>query len=117
MTDRKSRKITGFLAISAIIAALAFGIFTEKDGRTEAELPLEPHAENHRVCRLELNGADRESLLAVPGMRRETAEAILRYRDLRGGFRTLGQLWEIPELTGEDFTEIGPYVTVSRRTP
>ena len=117
MTDRKSRKFPALFVISTIFLALLFCTLTYKDGCLPPAVPLEAHRSSRQIHRLELNGADRESLLAVPGMTEKAAAAILADRDRRGGFRHIRQLWEIEGLDGETMVEILPYLTVSRRTP
>ena len=116
MTPGKRRKIPELLVICTIIFAGLFCIFTYKDGCLPQETDLEPYRGVRRYCRVELNGADRDTLLALPGMTETAAEAILGSRDRLGGFKTGRQLGNIPGLSGEDLVDIAPYVTVSRRT-
>jgi competence ComEA-like helix-hairpin-helix protein len=51
--------------------------------------------------RLELNRADKDSLLSVPGIGEKLAERILEYRRLRGGFRGIEELREIKGITAK----------------
>jgi DNA uptake protein ComE-like DNA-binding protein len=50
--------------------------------------------------RIDINSADQDALDAVEGLRGHGPE-IVRYRDERGGFKSLRELDEVPGLTGK----------------
>jgi competence protein ComEA len=56
-------------------------------------------------ARIDLNTADQDALDAIDGLRGHGHE-IVRYRDERGGFTSVGQLDEVPGLTGKISDEI-----------
>jgi DNA uptake protein ComE-like DNA-binding protein len=56
-------------------------------------------------ARIDLNTADQDALDAINGLRGHGHE-IVRYRDERGGFTSVGQLDEVPGLTGKITDEI-----------
>ena len=49
---------------------------------------------------IDLNSADQEALDSIAGLRGHGPE-IVRYREERGGFTEVGQLDEVPGLTGK----------------
>jgi len=50
--------------------------------------------------RIDINSADQDALDAVEGLKGHGHE-IVRYRDERGGFKSLRELDEVPGLTGK----------------
>ncbi len=50
--------------------------------------------------RLDLNSAEKDALDAIEDLRGHGHE-IVRYREERGGFTSVNQLEEVPELTGK----------------
>jgi len=55
--------------------------------------------------RIDLNSADQEELDAVDGLKGHGHE-IVRYREERGGYTSVGQLEEVPGFTGKLTPEI-----------
>jgi len=54
-------------------------------------------------------------LQSLPGVGPKTAQAILDYRDLRGGFRSVEELLEVKGIGPKKMEKIRPYVTVGYR--
>lgn len=98
----------------ALALALALGL----GGRALAE-PLEPTRREHelapsepRVEPLDLNRADEEALLALPGIGPTRARAILAYRASHGGFRSVSQLLQIKGIGRALLKQLRPLVTI-----
>lgn len=64
---------------------------------------------------IDLNRASAEMLQSLPGVGPKTAQAILDYRDLRGGFRSVEELLEVKGIGPKKMEKIRPYVTVGYR--
>lgn len=58
---------------------------------------------------IDLNHADSLTLIALPGIGAKSAEAIIRYRKLLGGYHSVTQLFEIPIITEENFSRFYKY--------
>jgi competence protein ComEA len=50
--------------------------------------------------RLDINAADQDALEGVEGLK-DHGHEIVRYREARGGFKSLRELDEVPGLTGK----------------
>jgi len=61
-----------------------------RDGK-QIVVPLHGQGSRSRA-KLDINGASREQLLAVPGIDPDLADAIVAYREAQGGFQRLAQL-------------------------
>ncbi|MFR9651780.1 MAG: helix-hairpin-helix domain-containing protein, partial [Rikenellaceae bacterium] len=77
---------------------------------------LESHAK-YRVQKsrleeesIDLNHADSATLISLPGIGAKSAEAIIRYRKLLGGYHSVTQLFEIPIITEENFSRFYKYL-------
>ncbi len=61
----------------------------------------------------DLNHADSVTLVALPGIGAKSAEAIIRYRKLLGGYHSVTQLFEIPIITEQNFSLFHKYFFVN----
>ena len=66
---------------------------------------------------LNLNEADRLSLVELPAITYAMADAILKLRDKKGGFKSFNELNEVDVLTVGAMGQIRPFVRVVRVTP
>ena len=67
---------------------------------------IEPKAQGKAVVekqRVEINSADFEALVAVNGIGEKSAEEIIKYRDLLGGYHSTEQLKELNCVTEQNF--------------
>lgn len=55
---------------------------------------------------IELNGADSATLRSVVGIGEKSVMAIIRYRERLGGFYSVDQLTEVPQVTESNFERI-----------
>ncbi|HLX59765.1 MAG TPA: helix-hairpin-helix domain-containing protein [Planctomycetota bacterium] len=63
-------------------------------------------AETNTVARINLNAADVEELMTLPEMSRRQAQAIIKARAKRGGFKSVGELTSVPGLTDANVRRI-----------
>jgi competence protein ComEA len=81
------------------------------DGKT-ITVPLLGHCPRSRSTKLDINGATREQLLAVPGMDPGLADAILAYRQAEGGFTKLTELKSELGLDATTYKQLARYLRV-----
>lgn len=62
--------------------------------------------------RVNINRADRDELMRLPGVGPATAEAILRYREANGAFETPDDLMLVPGIKQAKFDAMAPFVVV-----
>jgi DNA uptake protein ComE-like DNA-binding protein len=62
---------------------------------------------------VELNAANQEDLMKIPGIGESFAKWIINYRTRLGGFSKPGQLLEVWKIDAEKYAQIEPYVTVN----
>lgn len=67
-----------------------------------------------QVIKLDLNAATEVMLVALPGIGTYTATKIITYRDRLGGFLSLEQLHEIPNLKPEILQHVIPYLSLKK---
>lgn len=77
---------------------------TAGDGR---ESSLEPVS-----GKVNLNQADKNLLMTLPGIGEVKAEAILRYREEKGGFRSIEEIQQISGIKSKAFEKIKDRITV-----
>ena len=63
---------------------------------------------------VDLNQADEQALLALPGIGPARAQAILAYRAAHGGFRSVSQLLQIRGIGRALLKQLRPLVTLSQ---
>lgn len=97
--------------IAYILLALALcGGVAHADDR--ACTCVEP-AESRAAAVVDLNTADEQALLALPGIGPARARAILAFRASHGGFRSVSQLLSIKGIGRALLKELRPLVTIS----
>jgi competence protein ComEA len=74
--------------------------------------PLEIESDLPLQFRIDLNEADRATLLQIPGVGEAMAERILSYRQANGPFRNLQQLLEIRGMGAATLERLRPWVEV-----
>lgn len=62
---------------------------------------------------LDLNAAELDDLMGLPGIGETRAAAILDYRARRGPFQSPEELMEVPGIGPATFEQLRPYITVT----
>ena len=65
---------------------------------------------------INVNTADLDVLVCLPGMSRELAQAIISYRQSNGYFNNIGELLKLPDMTRDTFKQIAPLLTARSET-
>ncbi len=92
----------------ALLAVLAIIVAAPLVARWVRREPPPPPADG----RLDLNAATREELSALPGIGDTRAEAILRFRAMRGRLGSVDDLCEVPGLDAKTVERLRPFVKV-----
>lgn len=59
---------------------------------------------------IDLNSADAEQLCQIPGIGESRAEAIIKYRDAKGGFDSPEELMQVPGIKEGIYARVSPYI-------
>ena len=103
---RSAQSATAFL-LGLAVALLGIQLWSMSRWSTR---PLE--LERERIpYRIDLNSAQREQLLQVPGIGERTAEKIEAYRDAHGPFQSKTELTQIPGIGPAKYEKMGDWVT------
>ena len=70
-------------------------------------------SENTSDGKINLNRADKETLMTIPGIGEAKAEAIIAYREEHGSFQSVESLMEIPGIKEGIYNRISQYVCVN----
>ena len=106
----------------ALLAALLIGFFLGRNTvsdtlRVQTERPavqpvFEEVMQEEEIQTVDLNTADAQALMAVPGVGEVLAQRILEYRELAGGFALAEQLLEVEGIGEAKFAQIRAYIKV-----
>lgn len=66
------------------------------------------------VFPLDINEADIDELVLLPGIGKVKAKAIVRYREENGGFSRIEDLVKVPGIGAKTLEKLKPYITVSK---
>lgn len=69
--------------------------------------------ESKSLTVIDINVADSLQLIQIPGIGPAFSGRILRYRQILGGFHSVGQIMEVFGMTTERFEQIEPYMTIN----
>lgn len=87
-------------------------IYTNEEG-LDADLQI--HDQNSgktEAGKININKADKEELMTLPGIGEAKAESILEYRDAQGGFQTIEEIMNIAGIKEAVFSKIKEKITV-----
>ena len=90
---------------------LPYVIFSERENpspidSTAQDAPLPIDDITPKTTPIEINSADSLTLISVNGIGAKSAHAILRYRELLGGYYSVEQISELEVITEENFYKI-----------
>jgi len=63
--------------------------------------------------RININEADQEELMSLPGVGQTKADSIIEYRNTKGKFKTIEELMNIPGIKEGLFSQISSYITIN----
>lgn len=104
------RTVSALIVLLSLFAAHVAHAAESAAGREEAPCPS---AEANSPTVVDLNTADEQTLLALPGIGPARARAILAYRSAHGAFRSVSQLLHIKGIGRSLLRKLRPLVTLS----
>src|SRR5690554_3712923 len=108
--ESATRKEAGF-------SSLAAARFIETDGQSDRELKKEPASSLLREGKVDLNTADRETLMALPGIGPAMAERILADRSERGPYGAPDELIRVKGIGAKTLERLLPYLSGDSAEP
>jgi len=106
MFTRQERQVVLFLAALALLGVAA-DFAAKKFSSVKAIQFLEPD-----ITKIELNSADRDLLMSVPGIGQKLGQRILEYRTQNGAFKEIEELKKIKGITDYRFRKIKNFFVV-----
>lgn len=100
MFTRQERQVVLFLAALALVG-IAADFIAKKFSSAKTIQFLEPD-----IAKIELNSADKDSLMSVPGIGQTLSQRILEYRIRQGEFKKMEELKKIKGITDYRFRKI-----------
>lgn len=108
--ESATRKESGF-------SSLAAARFIETDGQSDRELKKEKGSSLLREGKVDLNTADRETLMALPGIGPAMAERILADRSERGPYGAPDELIRVKGIGAKTLERLLPYLSGASAEP
>jgi len=108
--ESATRKEAGF-------SSLAAARFIETDGQSDRELKKEKGSSLLREGKVDLNTADRETLMALPGIGPAMAERILADRWERGPYGAPDELIRVKGIGAKTLERLLPYLSGASAEP
>lgn len=108
--ESATRKEAGF-------SSLAAARFIETDGQSDRELKKEKGSSLLREGKVDLNTADRETLMALPGIGPAMAERILADRSERGPYGAPDELIRVKGIGVKTLERLLPYLSGASAEP
>lgn len=102
----QERQVVLFLIAVALIG-LATDFFTKRHAPNKT---LASISEN--IGKVDLNTADRDLLMKIPGIGEKLAQRIIEYREEKGGFNGLEEIGNIKGITNYRYEKIKDYLVV-----
>ncbi len=113
MSEKKNKKlifkIIIFAFILVIIIVLVIGFQKITYNKKELQKSIVP-TEQEDITKIDINNADIENLMKLPGIGQIKAKAIMDYREKIGEFTSLKELTKIKGIGEKTFEKILPYL-------
>ncbi|MFA4984847.1 MAG: ComEA family DNA-binding protein [Candidatus Omnitrophota bacterium] len=106
LTQQECRAILFLTALALIGSGANFIIKMNSKTRPMPVLSFD-------IARINLNDADEEALMKVPGIGEKTAQRILDYRFREGGFGGIEELKKVKGISGYRYERLKDYFTVN----
>jgi competence ComEA-like helix-hairpin-helix protein len=106
---RQERQVILFLAALALFG-IGADFIAKKSGSLKTILFLNPD-----TGKVDLNSADRDSLLGVPAIGPKLAQRIIEYRNQLGAFKAIEELKDVKGITDYRFQKIKDSFVISER--
>lgn len=111
MNDRK------YLLISIVILAIALSVYFYRQNRVNKSLneeaPYSSQNNSSNDLRIDINTAEINMLICLPGIGEVTAGKIIEYRDTHNGFDSIEEIMNISGIKEKRFEQIRDYIYVS----
>ncbi len=104
-----SLMLSGFFLAILLLRGQAFFSNTTRPLEVDSDLPLR--------FRIDLNEADRATLLQVPGVGEKMAGRIIDYREANGPFQNLQQLLQVQGIGSATLERLRPWIDVKSLSP
>ena len=105
----QERKVLLFLSL-LFAAGVLLSVFKKTSGCNICFVDLYSRKAGPGV--VDINQADREELIALPGIGEKTADEIIAYRASRGGFKDLAELKEIKGISDAKLNSLKKYLSI-----
>jgi|GEM_PF-2245379 len=96
--------------IAAVCAILYIGADYQTTEIVLADRTYVPDPPDKRENLVDINTADKKTLMTIPGIGAVFSERIIEYREIRGRFISIHELKEIEGITENKFEKIKPYI-------
>ena len=106
------RRADGWILVLSAVLLLAIGVFFRYEGRMEAFLPIARIETAEGGYRIDLNTADVELLINLPGIGEALAGRIVDYRQQNGSFETIDEVTEVSGIGDAKLEAIRPFVMI-----
>lgn len=83
-----------------------------KDEATNVEVQIEGSSMTSAEAKVNINAADADLLMTLPGIGEAKATAIIEYRESNGDFKTIEDIMNIPGIKNAVFSKIKDKITV-----
>ena len=107
----KKQKITPFLLLCTVFLCFCAGLFFGRNFSQNAPAVLEPNVRQISAS-VNINRADAQDLMTLPGIGQTLAQRILDYRSSQGSFTSAAELLNIDGIGQTRLEALLPHITL-----